>query len=43
MEDCRLRGGDPFDEVSTARRGDYRQQVSGLIRDADDRVGVSDL
>ena len=38
MEDCRLRGGDPFDEVQlpdaviTLKRG-----VGRLIRDADDR------
>ncbi len=38
MEDCRLRGGDPFDEVQLPDAViTLKQGVGRLIRDADDR------
>ncbi|WP_348235363.1 helicase C-terminal domain-containing protein, partial [Salmonella enterica] len=38
MEDCRLRGGDPFDEVQVPDAViTLKQGVERLIRDADDR------
>ncbi|SUG47420.1 ATP-dependent helicase [Salmonella enterica subsp. arizonae] len=38
MEDCRLRGGDPFDGGSVARCGDYAEAGRGA---ADSRCGRS--
>ena len=38
MEDCRLRGGDPFDEVQLPEAViTLKQGVGRLIRDIDDR------
>jgi ATP-dependent DNA helicase DinG len=37
MEDCRLRGGDPFEDVQLPDAVITLKQVGRLIRDADDR------
>ncbi len=44
MEDCRLRGGDPFDEVQLPDAViTLKQGVGRLIRDIDDRGVRGDL